>query len=88
MVIRGLKAFRPGKRHWRTLVVVLLCALFQVAAADDERDEQSQRTTPEADAAEKTMPEIRIKRLKLADPESTEVMLAGRGLDDSGHRIS
>lgn len=89
MVIRGQSAFRPGKRHWRYLVIMVLCALFRVAdATDEQHDEQSQRTTPEADATEKTMPEIRIKRLKPADPESTEVMLAARSLDYSGHRVS
>ncbi len=88
MVIRGLKAFRTGRCHWQYIAVVALCALFQVAAADEQRDNQSQDATPETDVTEKSMPEIRIKRLKLADPESTEVMLAGRGLNHSERRLS
>jgi hypothetical protein len=67
---------------------VALCALFQLATAEEQRDDQSQDATPETDATEKSMPEIRIKRLKLADPESTEVMLADLGVNLSERRVS
>ena len=84
MVIRGLSAFRPGKCDWRYLVVAALCALLQIAAADAYRGENSKSTIPEYDAADKSMRQIRIKRLKPADPESTEIMLAGRTSIDPG----
>lgn len=88
MVIRGFKAFRSGRCHWRYVAVAALCALFQVAAADEQRDEQPQDTPPGSDVTEKSMPEIRIKRLRLADPESTEVMLADLGVNLAERRVS
>lgn len=84
MLIRGLSAFRPRKFHLRYVIVGGLCALLQVPAADAKRDSVSPGMIPQRDAAEKSMPQIRIKRLKPADPESTEVMLARRGLRDPG----
>lgn len=76
MAIRGLSAFRPTNNRWRILVVLSLFATFQVAAAQDSRDEQPQDSTPSNDTSENSMQQIRIKRLKPADPESTEIMLA------------
>ena len=70
-----LRAYRLTRLR-RTLVVVIgMCAVFL--------------TVPSTaglgfEAAEYSSTQIRIKRLKLADPESTEVMLAGRGLDRPG----
>lgn len=81
MAIRGLSAFRPRKNRWRILVVLSLFAIFQVAAAEESRDENPDQTTPSNDANENSMQQIRIKRLKPADPESTEVMLAARGCE-------
>jgi hypothetical protein len=83
-----LPAVRPGIRKHRILVVLGLCALLQAAAADALRSEFSPTTLPAYGATEKSMPLIRIKRLRPADPESTEVMLATRGLIPSGSRVS
>jgi hypothetical protein len=88
MVFRGLSAFRPGQRQRRILVVLGLCVVFHAAAASAWYGGISQVTSPEYDAAEKSMRQIRIKRLRPADPESTEVMLATRGLISFDSRVS
>ncbi len=81
MAIRGPSAFRPTKFRWRIIVVLSLFAIFQVAAAEESRDAEVQDKKPSNDASENSMQQIRIKRLKPADPESTEVMLAVRCRD-------
>lgn len=55
--------------------------MFQVAAADPNPDDGADSTAPESDTPDESTREIRIKRLRPADPESTEVMLAGLDLD-------
>ena len=72
MVFSKLPACRLTRLR-RTLVVVIgMCALFLAVPSTAGLGYE---------AAEYSAKQIRIKRLKLADPESTEVMLADRGLD-------
>lgn len=61
---------------------------MQVAAADTGKAEESEESVRQQDSADKSIQEIRIKRLRLADPESTETMLAGPGLHPSHKRPS
>ncbi len=85
MVISRLPAYRPTKRHCQLVVVVGLCAVFQAVGSIAYSAYFSSIIIPEYAAAENNLRQKLIKRLKLADPESTEVMLADRGLDISCH---
>ncbi len=81
MGINGLPAFRPTKRHRQFAIVIGLCAVFQAAGADAYSTYFSSTMTPGSETAESNMRQKLIKRLKPADPESTEIMLADRGMD-------
>ena len=76
-----LPAFRLLKRHLYLVVVVGLCATLQAIGADAHSTNFSSGINPVHEAAEEGMRKKYIKRLKPADPESNEAMLAGRGLD-------
>jgi len=79
MVFSKLPACRLSKLR-RTLVVAIgLCAVFLAVPSTAGLGYE---------AAEYSATQIRIKRLKLADPESTEVMLADRGLDRSDRSMA
>jgi hypothetical protein len=71
MEFSKLSACRLTRLRQRLVVVIGLCAIFLAVPST---------TGPGNDAAEFSAKQLRIKRLKLADPESTEVMLADRGL--------
>lgn len=66
-------------------IITGICVLLLAVGANAYGTYFSSSLIPEYDAAEKSMRQQRIKRLKPADPESTEVMLADRGLDISCH---
>ena len=85
MVISKLPAFRLSKRHRQFVVVVGLCAVFQAVGGNAYSTYFSSSMIPEYASGENNMRQKLIKRLKPADPESTEVMLADRGLDISCH---
>ncbi len=72
MVFSKLPAYRLLKLRQRLVVVVGMCAVFLAVPSTAGLS---------IDAADSSAKQIRIKRLKLADPESTETMLADRGLD-------
>ena len=74
MVISSLPAFRLTNIKRTLVVVVGLCALLLAFPSTAGTDNE---------AAGNTAGQLRIKRLKLADPESTEIMLADRGLTRS-----
>ncbi len=80
MIISKLPAFRPVKRRHQLIVVVGLCGVFQAVSADIDST-YSSSTIPVFDAAESSIRNKFIKRLMPVDPESTEAMLADRGLD-------
>ena len=64
-------------RHYhRILFVSGICAILLATGADTYGPLTSSDVCSEIEAAEKSTRQKRIKRLKLADPESTEVMLA------------
>ncbi len=81
MDISKLPAFRLSNRHRQFVVVVGLCAVFQVVGVYAGSSYFSSSTISEYVTAENNMRQKLIKRLMPADPESTEVMLAARGLD-------
>jgi len=81
MVISKLPAFRPPKCHLKLVVALGLCAMFQTVGADAYRLHDSSSMSPEVKATERNLRQKYIKRLMPADPESTEAMLADRGLD-------
>ena len=74
MTFSKLPAYRLLRLRQRLVVVVGLCAVFLAVPST---------AGPGSEAAEYSATKIKIKRLRLADPESTEVMLADRGLDRS-----
>ena len=80
MIISKLPAFRPVKRHRKFVVVLGLCTVFQAVGADTDST-YSSSMIPVFDAAESSIRHKFIKRLMPIDPESTEAMLANRGLD-------
>ncbi len=80
MIISKLPAFRPVKRRRQLIVVVGLCGVFQAVSADIDGT-YSSSMIPVFDAAESSIRHKFIKRLMPVDPESTEAMLAARGLD-------
>ena len=80
MIISKLPAFRPVKRRRQLIVVVGLCGVFQAVSADIDST-YSSSMIPVFDAADNSIRHQFIKRLMPVDPESTEAMLADRGLD-------
>ena len=80
MIISKLPAFRPVKRRRQLIVVVGLCGVFQAVSADIDST-YSSSMMPVFDAADNSIRHKFIKRLMPIDPESTEAMLADRGLD-------
>jgi len=80
MIISKLPAFRPVKRRRQLIVVVGLCGVFQAVSADIDST-YSSSMIPVFDAADNSIRHKFIKRLMPVDPESTEAMLADRGLD-------
>ena len=80
MIISKLPAFRPVKRHRKLIVVLGLCGVFQAIGADTDST-YSSSMIPVFDAADNSIRHKFIKRLMPVDPESTEAMLADRGLD-------
>ncbi len=80
MIISKLPAFRLSKCHRQFVVVVGLCAVFQAISADTDST-YSSSMIPVFDAADNSIRHKFIKRLMPIDPESTEAMLADRGLD-------
>ncbi len=83
MGISRLPAFRPVKYRRQLIVVVGLCGVFQAVSADTDST-YSSSMIPVFDAANNSIRHKFIKRLMPVDPESTEAMLADRGLDYSG----
>jgi hypothetical protein len=83
MAISNRPGFRLGNMQRRLIVAVGLCAVFLVVAANAARSNFLSSAMLDYEAAENSGQQIRIKRLKPADPESTEVMLAARGLHRS-----
>ncbi len=81
MAISKLPAFRPSKHHLKIVVVAGLCAVFQTIGTDAHSTWFSSSMIQEYEVAEIFIPRHYIKRLMPIDPESTEAMLAGRGLD-------
>ena len=81
MIISKLPAFRPVKRRRQLIVVVGLCAAFQTTGTNACDACFSSTMIPEVEAAESNIRQKYIKRLMPIDPESTEAMLADRGLD-------
>ena len=77
MIISKLPAFRPVKRRHQLIVVVGLCGVFQAVSTDSTC---SSSMMPVFDAADNSIRHKFIKRLMPIDPESTEAMLADRGL--------
>ncbi len=71
MVISSLPAFRLSNIQRTLIVAVGMCAVFLAVPSTAGLD---------SEAAENAAQQLRIKRLKPADPESTETMLADRGL--------
>ncbi len=84
MGISRLSAFRLSKRHRQFVVVVGLCAVFQAVGGNANSSYFSSGMIPVHEAAEQSLRQKFIKRLMPVDPESTEAMLADRGLDYSG----
>jgi hypothetical protein len=84
MDIRALPAFRPKRTHRQFVVAIGLCTVFLAVSANAYRDAVTSPANSEYEAAENATQQIRIKRLKPADPESTETMLAANGLDVAG----
>ncbi len=80
MIISKLPAFRPVKRRRHLIVVVGLCGVFQAVSADTDST-CSSSMIPVFDAMDTSIRHKFIKRLMPVDPESTEAMLADRGLD-------
>ena len=84
MGISNLPAFRLSKRHRQFVFVVGLCAVLQVIGTGACDTCFSSSMIPGLEAAEQSIRQKFIKRLMPVDPESTEAMLAARGLDYSG----
>ncbi len=80
MIISKLPAFRPVKRRRQLIVVVGLCGVFQAVSVDTDSTFSSSMI-PVFDAVDNSIRHKFIKRLMPIDPESTEAMLADRGLD-------
>ncbi len=85
MGISRLPAFRLSKRHRQFVVVVGLCAVLQAVGTDACNSWFPSGMIPGHEAAEQSLRQKFIKRLMPVDPESTEAMLADRGLDFPSH---
>ena len=81
MLINKLPAFRPLNRHLKLVVVVGLCAALQAIGTYAHHTYFSSGMIPAHEAARESLRQKYIKRLMPIDPESTEAMLANRGLD-------
>ncbi len=81
MGISRLPAFRLSKRQRQMVVVIGLCAVLQAVGAHAYGTYFSSAMIPGYAAAENNLRQKLIKRLMPADPESSEIMLATRGLD-------
>ena len=84
MGISRLPAFRLSKRHRKFVVVVGLFAVLQAVGTDACDSWFPSGMIPGHEAAEQSLRQKFIKRLMPVDPESTEAMLADRGLNYSG----
>ncbi len=71
MLISGLPAFRLTNIQRTLVVVVGICAVFLAVPST---------AGPDNEVAKDATQQLRIKRLRPADPESTETMLVDRGL--------
>ena len=73
----------PGSigRHHRGVAVTGLCAIILAVAANTCAVSFSATDSPGYEPVEYSLWKRLIRRLKPADPESTEIMLADRGLD-------
>ena len=81
MLISKLRAFQPVKRHLKLVVVVGLCAVLLAVGAATPDANSSSGLMSDYEAARESLRKKYIKRLMPIDPESTEAMLANRGLD-------
>ena len=81
MILSKLPAFRFSKRQRQVFVVVGLCAVFQAVGTNACSSCFSSGAIPAHEAAAESLRQKFIKRLRPVDPESTEAMLADRGLD-------
>jgi hypothetical protein len=79
MILSKLPALRLSKRLRQVFVVVGLCAVFQTVGTN--ACDSTSYMIPAHEAAEESIRQKFIKRLMPVDPESTEAMLADRGLD-------
>ena len=84
MGIISLPAFRFTNIKRRLVAALALCVLFMAVSANAYRGTLTSSVSSVSKDAEIATQEIRIKRLKLADPESTETMLADNGLAVAG----
>ena len=80
MIISKLPTFRPVKHRRQLIVVVGLCGVLLAVSANTDST-YSSSMVPVFDAADISIRHKFIKRLMPVDPESTEAMLADRGLD-------
>lgn len=80
----SLPAFRLSKHRRRFAIVAGSCALLYAVAAGAFLGGSSSDSSPAIDAASDSTRMIRIKRLRPADPESREIMLADRGVSIAG----
>ena len=85
MEIRALPAFRFTHIKRRLVAALGLCILFIAVSANADR---GTLTSSVISVSKDATQVIRIKRLKPADPESTETMLADRGLANSGRLVA
>ena len=81
MRIIRLPAFRPTKRHRQFVLVIGLCAIVLAVGANAYDVNFSSAESPGSEPVEYSLWKKLIRRLKPADPESTEIMLADRGMD-------
>ena len=65
----------------RVLTVAGICGIILAVSANADGINDSSVISAGDEPAPSSMREKRIRRLKLADPESTEVMLAGQRSD-------
>lgn len=88
MVSTGLPAFRPTNCLRQLVTVIGLCALLHAVSADAVRGDPSADWAPGSDVIKNSERMIRIKRLRPADPESREIMLAGRDIADVDRTVT
>lgn len=81
MGISRLPAFRLTQRQRQFVAVIGLCAILQAVGDNACSTYFSSAMIPEYAAAANNLRQKLIKQLMPADPESSEVMLADRGLD-------